>query len=101
MINQDSHDCTRVRIEAAKTDKSYANVISVILTISHSWMLHHKCDPYMFSKSVIAFVNLINVAPIVKALNLHSGIFIIEEFVPTFLVQGPSIILWKMGKQKF
>ena len=61
MINQDLHDCTRVRIEAAKTDKRYANVISVILTISHSWMLHHKCDPYMFSESVIALVNLINV----------------------------------------
>ena len=68
MINPDLHDSTRVRIEAAKTDKRYANVISVILTISHSWMPHHKCDPFMFSESVIAFVNLINVILIVKVL---------------------------------
>ena len=66
MINPDLHDCTRVMIEAAKADKRYANVISVILTISHSWMLYHKCDPYRFSESVIAFVNLINVTLIVK-----------------------------------
>ena len=97
MINQDLHDCTRVRIEAAKTDKRYANVVSVILTISHSWMLHHKCDPYIISENVIAIVNLINVTLILKVLNLHRGIFIIEEVVPTFLVQGRSI----MGKQKF
>ena len=63
-------------------------------------MLHHKFDPHMFYESVIAFVNLINVTLKVKVLNLHSGIFIIEEVVPTFSVQGPINNSLKNGKAK-
>ena len=55
----------------------------------------------MFSESVIAFVNLINVTLIVKVLNLHNRIYIIEEVVPTFSIQGPINNSFEMGKQNF
>ena len=61
--------------------------LSVIFTISYSWIVHHKINPCMFYERVIAFVNLNNVTMIVMVLNIPvgipGGIYILEEVVPT------------------
>ena len=65
--------------------------LSVIFTISYSWIVHHKINPCMFYESVIAFVNLNDVTMIVMVLNIPvgisggipGGIYILEEVVPT------------------